>query len=69
VAANPVCLKCRYAMYCGGGCAVLAEGATGKLTANFCDGFAKRFRAATAEAYGAHLRGEAAPTLDPVCDQ
>jgi uncharacterized protein len=69
VAANPVCLKCRYAMYCGGGCAVLAEGATGKLTANFCDGFAKRFRAATAEAYGAHLRGEAALSVDAVCDQ
>jgi uncharacterized protein len=51
VTANPVCSKCRYAMHCGGGCAVLAEGRSGKLHANFCDGFAARFRSVLADEY------------------
>ncbi len=51
VASNPVCSKCRYALHCGGGCAVLAEGRTGKLHSNFCDGYAARFRSVLAEAY------------------
>jgi uncharacterized protein len=51
VAANPVCRKCRYALHCGGGCAVLAYGNTGNYHTNFCDGFASRFRACVADAY------------------
>lgn len=51
VATNPVCRKCRYALHCGGGCAVLAYGSTGNYYTNFCDGFATRFRACVAEAY------------------
>jgi uncharacterized protein len=57
VTSNPVCRKCRYASYCGGGCAVLAEGQTGSLYTNHCDGFGKRFRASVAEAYADHLAG------------
>lgn len=51
VASNPVCRRCRYALHCGGGCAVLAYGRSGELHSNFCDGFGLRFRAATADAY------------------
>ncbi|MDI1451083.1 radical SAM protein [Polyangium sp. 6x1] len=57
VTSNPVCRKCRYAMHCGGGCAVLAEGQHGTIYANHCDGFGKRFRAQVAEAYVAHVSG------------
>jgi uncharacterized protein len=57
VVSNPVCRKCRYATSCGGGCAVLAEGATGTLYKNFCDGYAQRFRAKVAQAYQEHVNG------------
>lgn len=55
VISNPVCRKCRYAFYCGGGCAVLAMNHSGKFQANYCDGFGNRFRASVAEAYQDHL--------------
>lgn len=51
VASNPTCRQCRFALHCGGGCAVLAEGASGTLHANYCDAFGKRFRSKIAEAY------------------
>jgi uncharacterized protein len=51
VASNPTCRKCRFALHCGGGCAVLAEGVSGTLHANYCDAFGKRFRSKIAEAY------------------
>jgi uncharacterized protein len=57
VTTNAICRKCRYAMYCGGGCAVLAENHRGEFFTNFCDGFAARFRASVAEAYGEHVIG------------
>ncbi len=57
VASNPICRMCRYALHCGGGCAVLAEGRRGTLSANFCDGYAARFRAMVAEAYVEHESG------------
>jgi len=60
VASNPVCRKCRYALHCGGGCAVLAYGNTGDYHTNFCDGFASRFRACVAEAYLHSSSGSAA---------
>lgn len=59
VATNPVCRSCRYALHCGGGCAVLAIAHTGRYHANFCDGYANRFRAAIAEAYLEHEAGTA----------
>ena len=69
VTSNPVCRRCRYASYCGGGCAVLAEGKTGSIHTNHCDGFAKRFRHSAAQAYAEHVSG-AAPDRDTdrVCD-
>jgi uncharacterized protein len=51
VAASPACRKCRYALYCGGGCAVQAEQKTSSFFASYCDGFAARFRNAVAQAY------------------
>ncbi|ATB44026.1 Arylsulfatase regulator [Cystobacter fuscus] len=63
VVSNPVCRKCRYATSCGGGCAVMAEGATGTLYKNFCDGYAQRFRAKVAQAYQEHVSGSG-PGLD-----
>jgi uncharacterized protein len=61
VTSNPVCKQCRYALYCGGGCAVLAEGRKGRIDRNFCDGFGFRFRAMVAEAYADHASGAQAP--------
>lgn len=54
VASNPVCRRCRYALHCGGGCAILALAKNGSLHANHCDHFATRFRANVAEAYVAY---------------
>ena len=69
VASNPVCRRCRYALHCGGGCAILALGQRGKFHANYCDGFASRFRASVADAYRAHVAGERATHLhERVCD-
>jgi uncharacterized protein len=66
VTSNPVCRQCRYALYCGGGCAVLAEGRKGRIDANYCDGYAFRFRSMVAEAYrefaAGAVTGEVRPT-------
>jgi len=70
VASNPVCSSCRYALHCGGGCAVLAQERTGEYHMNFCDGFASRFRANVAEAYVAHLSGAViGDRSSRLCDQ
>ena len=69
VTSNPVCKQCRYALFCGGGCAVLAEGRKGRIDRNFCDGYAFRFRAMVAEAYDDYRSGRAvAATAEPPCD-
>lgn len=69
VASNPVCRRCRYALHCGGGCAVLALGKNGSFNSNYCDGFASRFRASLAEAYQGHVTGSAPVVLhEKVCD-
>ncbi|HSR67383.1 MAG TPA: radical SAM protein [Acidobacteriota bacterium] len=69
VDSNPICRQCRYALYCGGGCAVLAMGNRGEYFTNYCDGFAARFRQAVAEAYlGLADRKQAPPSqLESVC--
>ncbi|MHB8140754.1 MAG: radical SAM protein [Vulcanimicrobiaceae bacterium] len=54
VVSNATCRQCRYALHCGGGCAVLAELSSGTMFSNFCSAFGKRFRTAIAEAYGDH---------------
>lgn len=69
VISNSVCRKCRYATYCGGGCAILAEADHGTLFANHCDGFAKRFRASIATAYLEFELGvRREPQATPICD-
>lgn len=69
VASNPVCRRCRFALHCGGGCAILALGKNGEFNSNYCDGFAARFRASVAEAYLEHLSGAGpAAVQERVCD-
>lgn len=67
-ASNPTCRKCRYALHCGGGCAVLAEGQKGKFFSNYCDGFADRFRHSVAKAYVDHVNGVEVVQQERVCD-
>lgn len=67
-ASNPTCRKCRYALHCGGGCAVLAEGRSGKIHSNYCDGFADRFRHSVASAYVSFASGSAVMAQERVCD-
>jgi uncharacterized protein len=70
VASNAACRQCRYASYCGGGCAVRGEEQHGTPFANHCDGFAKRFRATMAKAYLDHVGGIAPEHRGTrVCDQ
>jgi uncharacterized protein len=65
VASNPTCRQCRFALMCGGGCAVLAEAVSGTMNANFCDAFGKRFRTTVAEAYLEHkANGPTAATAE-----
>lgn len=69
VASNPVCLKCRYNLFCGGGCAVLAQDHGGDFYRNFCDGFAHRFREAVADTYLEVSQGkQVAARPDAFCD-
>jgi uncharacterized protein len=51
VTSNETCAQCRYSMYCGGGCAVLAEGLHGTMFGNYCDAFARRFRQSVSEVF------------------
>lgn len=67
-ASNPTCRRCRYALHCGGGCAVLAEGRNGKVHSNHCDGFAERFRYSVAEAYMTYVTGGRVQDQARVCD-
>jgi uncharacterized protein len=67
-ASNPTCRKCRYALHCGGGCAVLAEGQNGKFYSNYCDGYGDRFRHSVAQAYLDHVAGAAIVEDTRVCD-
>jgi uncharacterized protein len=65
VASNPVCNRCPYAFYCGGGCALLAEAKNGKLHSNFCDDFARRFRAIALEELETRQLREFVHTFEP----
>ncbi|MBV8644633.1 MAG: SPASM domain-containing protein [Candidatus Eremiobacteraeota bacterium] len=66
VSSNDTCRKCRYAMYCGGGCAVLAEDVHGTMFGNYCDAFGRRFRLAVRDAYA--TRNDALPGDDRVLE-
>jgi uncharacterized protein len=50
-ATNDTCASCRYAFYCGGGCAAEAMDHRGEFHTNYCNGFQQRFRVAAADAY------------------
>lgn len=68
VISNPTCRKCRYAFYCGGGCAAMAMNLKGKFHTNFCDGFGNRFRASAAKAYQDYVNNIKAPVKpEKVC--
>lgn len=70
VTSNPVCRRCRYAFYCGGGCANLAWVRTGDLHTSHCDGFAHRFQVTAAQVYLDFLGGrQAEVNEEPACDQ
>jgi uncharacterized protein len=56
VTTNEHCRKCRYALYCGGGCAWYAVLTKGEFHTNFCDGFQSTFRSYVAEAFAASKR-------------
>jgi uncharacterized protein len=65
VASNPVCKRCPYAFYCGGGCALLAEMKNGALHSNFCDDFARRFKAIAVEELTAVQLQQFVQNFDP----
>ncbi len=67
VASNSVCGKCRFALHCGGGCAILALEQRGKFHSNYCDGFAARFRTSVAEAYAQFAAGTEIESTQRVC--
>lgn len=70
VSTNPVCRRCRYAFYCGGGCASLAHRHMGAIDRNFCDGFSHRFRSAAARAYVDFVHGtKQEPVEEAACDR
>ena len=58
VTTNPICKQCKYALHCGGGCAVLADQKNGTIFSNFCDAFGKRFNTAVAAAFVDYVNGE-----------
>ena len=69
VASNPVCRRCRFALHCGGGCAILALEQNGEFNSNYCDGFAARFKASAVEAYLEHAAGRSQAVVnEKVCD-
>ncbi|MHB8226938.1 MAG: radical SAM protein [Vulcanimicrobiaceae bacterium] len=63
VASNATCRQCRYALHCGGGCAVLAEVSSGTMFSNFCNAFGTRYRTAVAEAYTDYTQGTVAESV------
>jgi uncharacterized protein len=62
IATNDVCSKCRYAFFCGGGCATNAIHRSGTYYSSYCNGFQTNFRRAVADAYLAHSAGERSTT-------
>jgi len=61
IASNDICASCAYSPFCGGGCAMRAEGKTGDLYTPFCDGFARRFEDVVVRAYTDHCAGKQKP--------
>jgi uncharacterized protein len=45
------CSKCKYSLFCGGGCAVFAKRKYGSMKRSYCDGFPALFQASARSAY------------------
>lgn len=56
-ATNETCLSCKYAFYCGGGCAAEALDHKQEYYTNYCSGFQQKFRVAAAESYREIITG------------
>lgn len=70
VTSNPACRRCRFALYCGGGCTRLALRRTGEFHRGHCDAYPRRFRAAAARAYEDFVAGrEQTMTEEAACDR
>lgn len=59
VTSNPICRRCPYALFCGGGCAALAEVVSGTIYSNYCDGFHAMFRDVAVQAYVEFIQEQA----------
>jgi len=51
IATNDTCVSCKYAFYCGGGCAAEAVDHKNEYYTNFCSGFQERFRVSAAQTF------------------
>jgi uncharacterized protein len=60
VTSNETCSRCRYALSCGGGCAILAEARGAGFNQNHCDGYQARFRSCISDAYTDFRAGKSA---------
>ncbi|MFV0525600.1 MAG: radical SAM protein [Acidimicrobiales bacterium] len=69
VGTHPVCGRCPYALWCGGGCASQAEIRTGDADSHLCQGYAGRFNRAAREAVVRFTAGvpAPAPAAPPTC--
>ncbi len=60
----PECSVCKYALICGGGCAVMAHDKKGTLYANYCDGIQGLFVRTLADTYREWDSLQFAPLVD-----
>ncbi|MFV0258621.1 MAG: radical SAM protein [Acidimicrobiales bacterium] len=69
VGTHPVCRRCPYALWCGGGCASQAEIGTGHADSHLCQGYAGRFNRAARDAVARLVAGVPAPgpARPPAC--
>ncbi len=68
VMSNPTCRQCRYAFYCGGGCAARALNYRNEFFTSYCDGFVARFKDSAAEAYLDFIAGRPVVQQEQVCE-
>lgn len=68
IATNDTCLSCKYAFYCGGGCAAEAIDHKHEYYANNCSGFQEKFRVAAAETFVELRSGLDMPDVMLPCD-
>ena len=56
VATVPGCTNCKYALFCGGGCAARAFRRKGSLKAPHCDGYPALFRRHLSDEYSSYVK-------------